>query len=98
MKTMLLTLAVMMTGTHWASATLPHVKAELTYAPNVPPPITRHESAVVEVDLTATHKLTRLTTYADYQFWTFIQMTRPAALKRAFNPGGLQGSFSDYRA
>ena len=71
MKTMLLMLAAMMTGTHWATATLPHVKAEPTYAPNVPPPITRHEPAVVEVDLTATHKVMRLTAYADYQFWTF---------------------------
>jgi copper-containing nitrite reductase len=55
----------------WADAVLPHVKAELTFAPKVPPPITRHEPAVVEVDLAATQKEMLLTTYSRYHFWTF---------------------------
>ncbi len=54
-----------------ASAALPHVRAELTYAPNVPPPINRHESAIVEVDLTATHKVMPINTMQQYPFWTF---------------------------
>ncbi len=52
-------------------AALPHVKGELTYAPNVPPPVTRHEPAIVEVDLKATHKVMPLTTMQSYNFWTF---------------------------
>lgn len=68
---MLLTLTGTLTSLYSASAALPHVKAELTYAPNVPPPITRHEPAIVEVDLAATHKRMPLTTMEDYGFWTF---------------------------
>ncbi len=54
-----------------ANAGLPHIKAELTYAPEVPAPITRREPVIVEVDLTATHEVAPLTTYGDYAFWTF---------------------------
>jgi copper-containing nitrite reductase len=61
----------MMLAAQCAAAELPRVKAELTFAPNVPPPITRREPAIVEVSLTATHKMLPLTTYADYHFWTF---------------------------
>ena len=38
-----------------ANAALPHLQADLTYAPNVPPPVTRPEPAIVEVDLKASH-------------------------------------------
>jgi copper-containing nitrite reductase len=73
MKTM--PILLILTGTlialPGANAGLPHVKAELTYAPNVPPAITRHEPAIVEVDLTATHKMMPLASSADYPFWTF---------------------------
>ena len=53
------------------SAELMHVKAELSFAPNVPSPITRREPAIVEVHLAAAHKMMPLTTYASYHFWTF---------------------------
>ncbi len=53
------------------TAGMPHLKAQLTYAPNVPPPITRHYPAIVEVDLTAIRKRMPLTSIADYNFWTF---------------------------
>ncbi len=36
---------------HCAKAGLPHMTAELTHAPNVPPPVTRQERAVGEVKL-----------------------------------------------
>src|SRR5664280_2000513 len=71
MMPILLTLAATLTTLSGADATLPHVKAELTYAPNVPPPITRHEPAIVDVDLTATHKMSPLSSSSDYHFWTF---------------------------
>ncbi|HET7625747.1 MAG TPA: copper-containing nitrite reductase [Verrucomicrobiae bacterium] len=54
-----------------ANAEPPHVKAEITFAPNVPPPITRHEPAVVEVTLHTTDKIMPLTSFANYHFWTF---------------------------
>ncbi len=68
---MLITLTVVLAGLPRAGAALPHIKAEVTYAPNVPPPITRHEPAVVEVNLTADAKVMLLTTFQSYGFWTF---------------------------
>lgn len=54
-----------------SAAPLPRVKAELTFAPHVPPPITRPQPAIVEVDLRAERKVMRLTPWTDYNFWTF---------------------------
>jgi copper-containing nitrite reductase len=54
-----------------ATAAMPREKAELAYAPNVPPPITRRDPAVLEVDLAATHKVMPLNTFQSYGFWTF---------------------------
>lgn len=54
-----------------ANAALPHLQADLSYAPNVPPPITRTEAAIVEVDLTASHKMMPLSGSQNYGFWTF---------------------------
>jgi copper-containing nitrite reductase len=54
-----------------ANAALPHLQADLTYAPNVPPPITRHEPAIVEVDLKASHKMMPINSSQNYGFWTF---------------------------
>lgn len=68
---MLLTLAGITASVQCAFAALPHVKAELTYAPQVPPPITRQEPAIVDVDLTATHKMMPLSSMENYHFWTF---------------------------
>lgn len=67
----ILSLAGMMTSAQFAAAALPHIKAELTYAPNVPPPIIRQEPAIVDVNLTAMHKAMPLTSSGDYTFWTF---------------------------
>jgi copper-containing nitrite reductase len=73
MKTMplLLSLAATMAALSGADAALPHVKADLTYAPNVPSPMTRREPAIVEVDLTATDREMPLANLARYRFWTF---------------------------
>ncbi len=60
-----------LTALQCASAALPRIKAELTYAPDVPPPVTRREPAILEVDLAATHKMMPLTTFQNYGFWTF---------------------------
>ena len=68
---MLLTFVGMTASLQCACAALPHVKAELTYAPNVPPPITRTNPAIVEADLTATTKTMPLTSSVKYHFWTF---------------------------
>ncbi len=67
----LLTLTGTLSLHYAAGAALPHVRAELTYAPNVPPPITRQEPAIVEVDLVTGQKWMPLTTVQSYGFWTF---------------------------
>ncbi len=69
--TTFVTLAGMLSACEWTTAALPHLKAELTYAPHVPPPITRREPAILEVDLNATHKVMPMTPMASYGFWTF---------------------------
>lgn len=70
-KSTILALLGMIAAADCAVAALPHVKAELTFAPSVPPPITRQEPAIVEVSLTATHKVMPLSSSEDYTFWTF---------------------------
>ena len=46
-------------------------KAELTYAPEVPPAIARSEPAIVEVYLDSGVKLMKLGFGVKYEFWTF---------------------------
>ncbi len=60
-----------MTAGQFACGGLQHTKARLTYAPSVPAPLTRQEPALVEVGLTATHKMMPLLSFGDYAFWTF---------------------------
>ncbi len=47
------------------------VDAELTYAPEVPPPITRKKPAVVRIRLDSGHKPMPLNGEIQYPFWTF---------------------------
>lgn len=46
-------------------------KAQLTFAPQVPPPIVRNEPAVVVVELEAIEKRGKLSDGVEYEFWTF---------------------------
>lgn len=46
-------------------------KAILTYAPEVPPPITRRKPALVKVALTSTRKIMKVKGEKEYEFWTF---------------------------
>ena len=62
----------------WASAPAAFSKervireeAPLTYAPEVPPPITRKGPAVVQVHLDSGVKITEVGPNAPYKFWTF---------------------------
>lgn len=52
-------------------ATLPVEKAIVTYAPEVPPPLTRKGPAKVIVDLETVEKTMRLADGVDYTMWTF---------------------------
>jgi nitrite reductase (NO-forming) len=45
--------------------------AKLTYAPEVPPPITRTEPAIVEVHLDASSVIGKIDNWRLYRFWTF---------------------------
>lgn len=53
------------------SADLPVEKAVLTFAPNVPPPITRKTPAKVVVELEIIEKKGNLADGVEYVFWTF---------------------------
>jgi len=53
------------------AATLPREQAPLTFAPDVPPPITRRHPAIVEVHLTAGVVTNPISGDAKYAFWTF---------------------------
>lgn len=46
-------------------------EAGLTYAPNVPPPITRKQSAIVKVHLNSEIKEVEIKPAVKYQYWTF---------------------------
>jgi nitrite reductase (NO-forming) len=46
-------------------------RAQLTFAPQVPPPITRNQPAVVVVELEAIEKRGKLSDGVEYEFWTF---------------------------
>jgi len=52
-------------------ATLPVEDAVLTFAPEVPPPITRRHPAVVRATLESGVKTTQISTGLTYTFWTF---------------------------
>lgn len=47
------------------------VKAQLTYAPDVPPPIGRRPPAIVEVHLDSSRRLMPVKGDVQYEFWTF---------------------------
>lgn len=46
-------------------------QAVLTYAPEVPAPITRRKPALVKVPLTSTRKVVKVKGEKEYEFWTF---------------------------
>ena len=50
---------------------LPVIDAQLTFAPEVPPPITRKQPAIVRVRLHSTMKTMELTNGLTYSFWPF---------------------------
>ena len=54
-----------------AAAELPVVEAELTFAPNVPKPITRTEPARVVVKLEALEKVMDIMDGVQFKYWTF---------------------------
>lgn len=58
-------------GESLATVDLPVEDAQLTVAPNVPPPITRDYPALVRVPLTTTTKMAQLTSVYKYEQWTF---------------------------
>ena len=49
----------------------PVEEAQLTYAPQVPPPITRRNSAVVRVHLDSNMKTAEITSGVTYPYWAF---------------------------
>ncbi len=67
--------------------------AQLTFAPNVPPPITRKEPAVVKVYLTAGYKTAAIAPNLRYVFWTFNGQT-PGPFIRARQGDTLKVVFS----
>jgi copper-containing nitrite reductase len=60
----------------------PQEKAQLTFAPLVPPPITRTNSTIVQVYLNAGYKTMELAPGFKYKFWTFNGST-PGPMIRA---------------
>jgi copper-containing nitrite reductase len=50
---------------------LPVVEAQVTFAPDVPPPITRKSPAIVKVLLHSSVETTELASGLAYEFWTF---------------------------
>ncbi len=50
---------------------IPHGQAQLTYAPEVPPPITRKQPSIVQVHLDSSVKVMELSAGVQYKFWTF---------------------------
>ena len=54
-----------------SGARLPRETAVLTFAPEVPPPITRKEPAVVEIHLDSSMETSELAPGVKYHFWTF---------------------------
>lgn len=54
-----------------AASAMETIKAQVTAAPNVPPPITRKEAANVMVELEATEFVGKLSDDNNYKFWGF---------------------------
>jgi copper-containing nitrite reductase len=54
-----------------AAASPQRVQAQLTYAPDVPPPIGRRPPAIVEVHLESSRRLMPVKGDVKYEFWTF---------------------------
>ncbi len=50
---------------------MPREKAVLTFAPDVPPPITRKTPAIVEVSMTSERKVMEIKQGFKYEYWTF---------------------------
>ncbi len=67
--------------------------AQLTFAPNVPPPITRKEPAVVKVYLNAGYETAEIAPNLRYVFWTFNGQT-PGPIIRARQGDTLEVVFS----
>ena len=59
----------------FAAAAPLRVNAQLTFAPEVPPPITRRPSAIVEVHLTSGVFTNQLKGDVKYAFWSFNEHT-----------------------
>jgi len=68
---LLITVAGIIALAPLASGAPLRVQAQLTYLPDVPPPITRRRPAIVEVHLEGGRKLMPLGGGAKYEFWTF---------------------------
>jgi nitrite reductase (NO-forming) len=64
-------IALMLPTFSQAASDLPVVKAVITTAPQVPPPITRNHPAKVVINLETIEKKGRLSDGVDYTFWTF---------------------------
>lgn len=62
---------VFLVGSLMPAASEAAERARLTFAPQVPPPITRNNPAVVVVDLEAIEKRGKLSDGVEYEFWTF---------------------------
>lgn len=74
-KACLLTSAIgfisfMTLGAH-AAESLPVIKAVLTQAPNVPPPVNRNYSAKVVINMETIEKVMPMADGVDYMYWTF---------------------------
>ena len=54
-----------------SNSKLPVEEAQLTYAPDVPPPVARRKPAIVRVHVDSSVKVAELNTGAKYAFWTF---------------------------
>lgn len=73
MKRILSLIAVALATGHLAVAatTTLREQAQLTYAPDVPPPIARHRPAIVEVHFESGRTLAPVNGTVKYEFWTF---------------------------
>lgn len=60
-----------LTSTFAVAGDLPVERALTTFAPNVPPPITRSSQAKVQVELEVVEKVGKLADGVEYLFWTF---------------------------
>ena len=65
------TLLVLLMGYLLAAPTQAAERAQLAFAPQVPPPIARSQPAVVVVKLEAIEKRAKLADGVEYEFWTF---------------------------